>query len=111
MEEELYKCECPIEIKPLAEWVAEEDPDGLCRPCMIEPTSQWYQDILRENEYGGLADELAELENNKASPEEICAKLDNIKDTVPSSLNERLKDFDCALQSYQIEQPGEQSDE
>jgi len=99
---------CPVELKPMAEWVVEEDPRGTCRECLLGPVLQWYRDTLQENNKKALANELSAL-TETATPLQICEKLDIIKTVVEESLRERLKDFDCATQSFDPDEVLEES--
>jgi hypothetical protein len=93
---------CPIQLKPMAEWVGEEDKNGLCRECLLGPVVQWYRDTLQENKKESMAAELSDL-TEAATPLQLCEKLDTIKGEVEESLRERLLDFDCAAQTYEPE--------
>lgn len=99
--------------KPMAEWIAEPDPK-VCRPCTLGPVVQWYRDTLKEQgapEHAADLEKLAEATNvdDPASVLTMCRELDKIKASVGDTLRERLKEFDCAGQSYQpAAEPSEQ---
>lgn len=91
--------QCPIEIKPMADWVGEEDPDGLCRSCILGPVVQWYRDELQEQGQQELAENLvASIESDDAV--KICKEMDDIKEQVDEELKDRLLEFDCSIQSF-----------
>jgi len=92
-------CACTIS---LAEWMEQGDEDR-CRSCLLAPISQWYRDELDEQ---GLADIAREVEEaaEHCSPAELCKKLDEIKARVPDATRERLREFDCEAQLYQLEE-------
>jgi len=93
---------CSIELKPMATWVKEEDPRGICRECLLGPVIQWYRDELKEKGYSKFVEELNDI--SKAAellPLQLCEKFDKIKGEVEESLRERLEEFDCATQAYE----------
>ena len=92
---------CPVELKPMKEWVQGGDPSE-CRECLLAPVIQWYREELQEKGHADLATELTQAVNT-ADPLTLCEKLDTIKDAVEESLRERLKEFDCAAQTYEPE--------
>ena len=95
---------CPVELKPMKDWVQEKDPRGICRECLLGPVLQWYCDELNDKGYTKFVDELNQIaQEAEALPLTLCEKLDNIKDAVEESLRERLEDFDCAAQTYEPE--------
>jgi len=96
---------CSIELKPMATWVQEEDPKGICRDCLLGPVLQWYRDELNEKGYPKFVNELDEIARAaNALPLTLCEKFDNIKGEVEESLRERLEEFDCAAQAYNPEE-------
>jgi hypothetical protein len=90
-----FKCDCPIEIKPMAEWIQEETKN--CRPCMLGPSLQCYISELEENGVKDKATKLKEVAENE-DPLTVCQTMDKIKQEVENPLRERLKEFDCATQ-------------
>jgi hypothetical protein len=95
---------CPI-LKPMADWIQIEESKIQCKPCLLGPVAQWYRDELVEKGHLDKANELEEMADSidMDSTEQVltfCRALDNIKATVEEPLRERLKDFDCAAQSY-----------
>ena len=96
---------CSIELKPMATWVQEEDPKGICRDCLLGPVLQWYRDELNEKGYPKFVNELDEIARAAdALPLQLCEKFDTIKGEVEESLRERLEEFDCAAQAYNPEE-------
>ena len=92
---------CPVELKPMKDWVQEEDPHGICRECLLAPVLQWYRDELKINGHTKFVDELNQIAHEaEVLPLTLCEKLDNIKGEVERSLRERLEEFDCAAQAY-----------
>ena len=94
---------CPS-LKPMAEWIKETSPI-TCKPCLLGPVAQWYRDELVEKGHPEEAKSIETLADatDMDTPESVltfCQELDKIKDTVEEPLRERLKDFDCAAQSY-----------
>jgi len=90
----------------MEEWIRGEDPHkddpDHCRPCRLGVTAQWYHSELKEQGHEDLA---ALVEQVAESPDPdmpltLCRQMDIIKDVVEESLRERLKDFDCATQSF-----------
>lgn len=98
------KEKCPVELKPMAEWVVEEDPRGICRECLLAPVLQWYRDELKQRGHAEKALKLEELAKKAEDlPLQVCKEFDKIKSEVEEPLRERLLDFDCAAQSYEPE--------
>ena len=94
--------QCPVKIKPMAEWIKEEDPRGFCRECTLGPVLQWYHEELEANGHSEQAKELEKLAQQAENlPLQLCQRLDTIKSEVEKPLRERLLDFDCAAQSYE----------
>ena len=106
---------------PMAEWVQQDDPKN-CRPCIVAPVVRWYRDHLEEkgqtdpvivnNPYlkAHLAHIVQAIEQlaETADVLTLCQELDKIKEAVDPSTRERLKVFDCAVQSYASQTPSEQ---
>lgn len=97
--------ECPIELKPMADWVQEGEcilgPSELCHECILGPIVQWYTDELETRGHTQLAQELNQVATGDDSTYlEICEKLDIIKKQADESLRERLLEFDCAAQTF-----------
>jgi DNA polymerase III delta subunit len=91
-------------LKKMAEWIQEEN-KVQCKPCLLGPVAQWYRDELVEKGHPEEAKAIETLADatDMDTPEQVltfCQELDKIKDTVEEPLRERLKDFDCAAQSY-----------
>ena len=98
------KKKCPVELKPMAAWIKEEDPQGVCRECLLGPVLQWYQEELKTKGHSEKSSDLAKIaEAPEVLPLQICQQFDKIKGEVEEPLRERLLDFDCAVQSYKPE--------
>lgn len=96
--------ECPVEIKPMLDWVKEDDPKGICRSCLLGPVLQWYHEELDAKGHHDLAFELEKLSRQADElPLQLCETFDKIKGEVEEPLRERLLEFDCAVQSYEPE--------
>jgi len=92
---------CPIELKPMAVWVQEPDPKGICRDCLLAPVLQWYREELNEKGYSKFTEGLDTIARAaEVLPLQLCEELDKIKGEVEESLRERLEEFDCAAQAY-----------
>jgi hypothetical protein len=92
---------CSVKLKPMKEWVGEEDPNGVCRECLLGPVLQWYREELDEKGHTVFVQELDELSKRaELIPLQLCEEFDKIKGAVEEPLRERLLDFDCAAQSY-----------
>ena len=92
---------CLVELKPMAAWVQEEDPKGICRDCLLGPVLQWYREELNEKGYTKFTEELDTIARAaEVLPLQLCEELDKIKSEVEGSLRERLEEFDCAAQAY-----------
>lgn len=97
--------QCPLFT--MEEWIRQEDPHKddprHCRPCRLGVIAQWYHNELKEQGHQSLATVIEEIGTNETNPEmplTLCKQLDIIKDIVEEPLRERLKDFDCATQSF-----------
>ena len=98
------KVKCLVDIKPMAEWIKEEDPRGICRECLLGPVLQWYHEELEAKGHSEQAHELEKIAQQADElPLQLCKKFDTIKNEVEESLRERLLEFDCAAQSYEPE--------
>ena len=95
---------CPVELKPMATWIKEEDPRGICRECLLGPVLQWYRDELKDKGHDRFVEELGEISRRaELLPLQLCEEFDKIKSEVEESLRERLEEFDCAAQAYKPE--------
>lgn len=104
--EEVVKCNCPIPLKPMGDWIKEKNQEG-CKPCVLTPVVQWYWQELKERGYTANAQKIESLaesldEDDPKQVEEICLELDKIKKEVSEAARERLKDFDCEVQSVDL---------
>ena len=107
-EEEPKAGTCPIALIPMGEWVKKPD-TGSCKPCAIGPVVQWYHSELEEQGKPEIAKRLEAkvvgIEND--DPDQmiaICEELDAIKAEVEEPLRNRLLDFDCEIQSLDLEE-------
>jgi len=106
--QEVEECPCEVELKPMAQWVKGDDPDS-CRPCTLGPVVQWYWSELNEQGRPDLATRLEKRvegmdEDNAAQITQVCEELDKVKTEVDEKLRKRLEEFDCAVQSFQLEE-------
>ena len=99
------KRQCPQST--MEKWIGQEDPHKddpeYCRPCRLGVTANWYFNELQEQGHKDLAEsieQIASKEDDSEMPLTLCKELDRIKDVVEEPLRERLKDFDCATQSF-----------
>jgi len=98
------KNKCSVSIKPMAAWIAEEDPQGVCRECLLGPVLQWYREELETKGHSEKSSDLGKIaETPEVLPLQLCQQFDKIKGEVEGPLRERLLDFDCAVQSYKPE--------
>lgn len=91
----------------MEEWIRQDDPlkddPKHCRPCRLGVTANWYFNELKEKGHTDLAAVIERIADKAEDPEmplTLCREFDIIKDVVEEPLRERLKDFDCATQSY-----------
>lgn len=82
---------------PLKQWIAEEAPGELCRPCVLPVGMAWYYGELRDKGLGDLADQLDRVKES-GDPGQVAALMDELKAQVPEEVRSRLRDFDCAMQ-------------
>jgi hypothetical protein len=85
-------------------WVQQPSGDGVCRPCLLAPVTQWYMDALST---AGLNNLAVELEGAVDGGEvALATKLDEVKSKVSPELKARLREFDCHAQLYKGEEDG-----
>jgi len=108
------KPQCPM--YSMEEWMSQEDPHeddpSYCRPCRLGVTTQWYFSELNEHGHENLAENIEKIAFNEEDPEmplTLCKEFDRIKSVVEEPLRERLKDFDCATQSFNPDDVAEDS--
>ncbi len=113
MTEEM-KRQCPLFT--MDEWIRQEDPrkddPKYCRPCRLGVTARWYRDELKEQGHQDLAAVIEQIGYDETDPElalTLCKQFDIIKAVVEEPLRERLKDFDCATQSFNPDEILEES--
>ena len=83
-------------------WIEQKD-QKTCRPCMLGPVVQWYHDELTEQGRGDLAAKL-ERAATESEPVKVAQTLDDVKAEAGEDLARRLKDFDCAAQTVDLEE-------
>lgn len=100
----------------MEEWIGQEDPHkedpDHCRPCRLGVTANWYFNELQDQGRKDLAENVEKIalnENEPDMPLTLCKEFDRIKDVVEEPLRERLKDFDCATQSFDPDDVVEES--
>ena len=100
----------------MEEWIGQEDPHKddpeHCRPCRLGVTANWYFNELQEKGHKDLAaiiEQVGTNENDPDMPLTLCKQFDIIKAVVEEPLRERLKDFDCATQSFNPDDVAEES--
>lgn len=106
MTDEPFKC--PVEIKPMAEWVKVPDTQN-CRPCALAPVIQWYWSELNERGKTDIAKRLEEKvegmdDENTEQMVAVCEELDKIKGEVDEPTRNRLLEFDCEVQSLDLDE-------
>lgn len=101
MADKAQECKCPVPLQPMEAWI-EGGEEEECRPCMLGPVVQWYESELREQGSPDLADDLVRAAQ-EATPAALARKLDTIKEKVGDSLRERLREFDCAAQTEELD--------
>ena len=104
MEEKTSECQCPVDLKPMEDWIQELDPNN-CRPCLLAPVTQWYAEELQEQGRQDLVNRISEIGESVDIEDEkavltLCKELDIIKSEVEEPLRGRLKEFDCHAQSF-----------
>lgn len=105
MTQEAEKRQCPA--LTMEEWISQEDPNKddpeKCRACFLGVPANWYFNELEKQGLKELAASLEEIANKQDDPElplTLCKEFDRIKAVVGEPLRERLKDFDCATQTF-----------
>lgn len=88
------------DLKSMADWVDEED-EEKCRICMLTITIPWYYDELKAAGETDLVEELEEIQK-EGIPIKIAIALDQIKENVTPEVKQRLLEFDCASQSFEM---------
>lgn len=105
MNQEEEKRQCPTFT--MEEWIRQDDPlkddPRHCRPCRLGITANWYFNELKDNGHRDLAAVIKQVTSKAEDPEmplTLCREFDIVKAVVEEPLRERLKDFDCATQSF-----------
>lgn len=75
-----------------------------CRPCKLAFLTPWYRDLLKDN---GLPDEAQVVEqmHETDDPVQVARALDAVKKRVPPELTAKLREYDCAVQRAEEEEP------
>lgn len=89
---------CQIKVKPVKEWVQEQDPD-ICHSCLMKPLASYYMGILKEANAEAQAQKLEEAWNTE-DVLTIARTMDIIKDEVREDLKKDLIAIDCFTQNY-----------
>ncbi|GAI89096.1 unnamed protein product [marine sediment metagenome] len=91
----------------MEEWIRQDDPlkddPKHCRPCRLGVPANWYFNELQEKGHEDLAAVIEHIATRVEGPDMpliLCREFDIIKAVVEEPLRERLKDFDCATQSF-----------
>ncbi len=84
----------------LSTWVTKADNPGSCNSCSLAALTSEYHQALIEGGHGELFEQVNQA---LADPEDpigkVAAAMDQIKDSVPSSLREELQTIDCMAQA------------
>ncbi len=93
------ECHCD-NLKPMEEWLGEEDVEGeQCHECILRPIAEYYLGALQEENAEVQAKKLEEAWEG-ADLLTIGAAMDKIKGEVGESLKKRLLNYDCYAQTY-----------
>ncbi len=88
----------------MQEWYAQVQAKDTtaCIPCAVPPLASWY---YQELEGAGLRHQMERLELAAATGDvvDVLGAMDAIKAEVSEDLRERLKEFDCLLQTTDLE--------
>lgn len=92
--------ECKIKVKPLTDWVQQEETDKQCPVCLMKPLVEYYIGTLEKQK---ATKQLQELQNawEKAEVLTIAKTMDRIKSEVGDNLKDELIALDCFAQSYE----------
>jgi len=88
------------DLKSMTEWAAGED-ETKCRECMLTITVPWYYEELEAQGEKELAEDMQKVQQ-EGDPVKVAAALDQIKEQVKPEVKQRLLEFDCASQSFEI---------
>lgn len=92
-------------VLPLTDWLSqvETDPEA-CAPCDLAVITPWYRDLLSQQGYGELAQQVEAVvgsEGQEVDPRRLAETLDNIKGQVENeAVRDTLLVYDCMMQSY-----------
>jgi hypothetical protein len=101
MADELDDFVCNIEVKPVADWVEDEEAEG-CPECLIKPLSSFYLGVLEKEGEEKLAEELKAV-FKEGDVLTISKKLDSIKTDAGKALRKQLRNLDCFAQTFKPE--------
>jgi len=103
----MEETEVKTEVKPLAEWLQEEEKDGECRPCGIAVILGDYQKVLEAGGYPEFSQEIAEaLSADEDDPIlQVAQVMDKAKEKVDDELRGFLLELDSLAQET-IEEGG-----
>lgn len=83
---------------PLVDWIKKDS--KVCRPCTLPILAGWYKSELEEAGNMTESKRIGDLAEDPAvTPEQLASELDRIKGSVDGPMRERLKEFDCSIQS------------
>jgi hypothetical protein len=93
-------CKCDVNLKPLTDWVSEEDEQGKCRPCQVPQIVADYKRALID---AGLEEVVSEMGiDGDTTPEDVCQLLDSLVEASDSELRCELEQINC---KYQTDDP------
>ena len=114
MESSPVETPTPCPAVPMKEWIEQGTEGGECRPCLLVPVAQWYLSELQEQghqkEAGELVSVIEAVEQGGGNELTLAEALDSIKASASDELAARLKEFDCAAQSWESEAEGGELD-
>jgi len=93
--------ECAIKVKPIADWVEEQD-EEVCHPCLIKPLVSYYLGTIKESDDPKAKEAADSIKKawDSADILTIAKELDKIKKEVGDNLRKELMTLDCFTQSY-----------
>ncbi len=95
------ECHCDT-LKPMEEWLSEEDTEEQCHECILTPIADFYLGALNDAKAEPQIKQLNEAWAT-ADLTLIGKAMDKIKNEVGESLKKRLINFDCIAQTYKPE--------
>ena len=100
-EEPEEECHCD-NLKPMEDWLSEEDEGEQCHECILSPIAEYYLGALQEEKAEPQIKQL----NEAWKTEDLLTigrAMDIIKSEVGESLKNRLITYDCYAQTYKPE--------